>query len=280
VVEVTTSPNQHPSKDWLDYCVSSRAKSRIRSYLRGEQRTKSVNLGRELLETEMHQAGMSLGKLIKNERELKRVLEAHRLGTVDELFLGIGYGKVQVEDVVQVVRGEPWGPPESQRPRADLKTGAIERIVRKVRGRDHSGIVVSGVDEVLVRYAKCCNPLPGDAIIGFITRGRGVTIHRRECQKAFDTDPERRVDVTWDTDSKINRPVQLKVVTLNRPGILAHVSQAFSTQKINISEANCRAGDDGRACNVFTFPVSDLGQLKNVMRALSKVKGVVGVERT
>ncbi|HMR09942.1 MAG TPA: ACT domain-containing protein, partial [Polyangiaceae bacterium] len=125
-----------------------------------------------------------------------------------------------------------------------------------------------------------CNPLPGDAIIGFITRGRGVTIHRRECPKAFDnSDPERRIDVSWDTKAKINRPVQLKVTTANKPGILATVSQTFSAQKINISEANCRASDDGRACNVFTFHVNDLSQLKNVMKALTKVSGVVEVER-
>jgi guanosine-3',5'-bis(diphosphate) 3'-pyrophosphohydrolase len=138
---------------------------------------------------------------------------------------------------------------------------------------------VNGIDDVLVRYAKCCNPLPGDNIIGFITRGRGVTIHRRECLKAFDTDPERRIDVSWDTKAKINRAVQVKVTTANKPGILANVSQTFSAQKINISEANCRAQDDGRAQNVFTFFVSDLNQLKNVMKALTKVTGVVAVER-
>jgi GTP pyrophosphokinase len=142
-----------------------------------------------------------------------------------------------------------------------------------------AGIRVNGIDDVLVRYAKCCNPLPGDAIIGFITRGRGVTIHRRECPKAFDTDPERRIEVSWDSKAKINRPVQLKVTTANKPGILATVSQTFSSQKINISEANCRAGDDGRACNVFTFHVNDLSQLKNIMRALTRVSGVVEVER-
>jgi guanosine-3',5'-bis(diphosphate) 3'-pyrophosphohydrolase len=280
VIDVMTSNTQHPTKDWLDFTITSRARNRIRNYLRAEQREKSVNLGRELLEGEMHQAGMSLSKLQKNDREIKRVLEAHHVGTAEELFLIIGYGKAQAEDVVQVVRGTPWGDAESDVPRPELKPSPIERIVRKVRGRDHSGITVNGVDDVLVRYAKCCNPLPGDAIIGFITRGRGVTIHRRECQKAFDTDPERRVEVNWETDSKINRPVQLKVTTLNRPGILANVSQAFSTQKINISEANCRAGDDGRACNVFTFPCADLAQLKAVMKALTKVKGVVEVERT
>ncbi|HEX3595792.1 MAG TPA: bifunctional (p)ppGpp synthetase/guanosine-3',5'-bis(diphosphate) 3'-pyrophosphohydrolase [Polyangiaceae bacterium] len=280
VIEIMTSSAQHPNKDWLDSSITGKARNRIRSYLRTEQREKSVNLGRELLEAEMHRGGMSLSKLGKNERELRRVLEAHHTGSLEELLLTIGYGKTQVEDVVQVVRGTPWSGQENEEPRPELKPSPIERIVRKVRGRDHGGITVNGVDDVLVRYARCCNPLPGDVIIGFITRGRGVTVHRRECQKAFDTDPERRVEVNWEADSKINRPVQLKVTTLNRPGILANVSQAFSAQKINISEANCRAGDDGRACNIFTFPCEDLAQLKTVMRALTKVKGVVEVERT
>jgi GTP pyrophosphokinase len=164
-------------------------------------------------------------------------------------------------------------PPDS------LREGRIESIVRKVTGKAQGGIKLSGIDDVLVRYAKCCNPLPGDQIIGFITRGRGVTVHRRGCPKAFDTDPERRVEISWDSKAKINRPVQLRITTANRPGILATVGQTFSGQGINISEANCRAGEDGRAVNVFTFDCSDLGQLKNVMRALQKVEGVVGVDR-
>jgi GTP pyrophosphokinase len=151
--------------------------------------------------------------------------------------------------------------------------------VRRIVGKDHAGITVNGIDDVLVRYARCCNPLPGDGIIGFITRGRGVAVHRRECKKALDMDPERRVDVAWDSKAKINRPVQICVTTTNKPGILATVSQTFSAQSINISEANCRAGEDGQARNVFTFHCSDLSQLKGVMKALSRVSGVVDVSR-
>ena len=241
VVEVMTSANQEPKKSWVDHCVTSRAKTRIRSYLRAEQRQKSLNHGKELLESEMQRGGISLTKFLKNDDEVRRVLEAHRMGHRDELLLAIGYGKLQAYDVVAKLKargGKGDAPPK------ELKTGALETLVRKVTGRDSaSGIRVSGIDDVLVRYAKCCNPLPGDPIIGFITRGRGVTIHRRQCVKAFDTDPERRVDVTWDSKSKINRPVQLMVTTMNKPGILANVSETFSAQKINISEANCRAGD-------------------------------------
>jgi len=279
VMEIMTSQNQQPSKDWLDFCVTTRARARIRGHMRAEQRQKSINLGKELLDNEMRGAGMSFSKFVKNDAEVRRVFEAHSLQSLDELLLTIGYGKVATEDVVDSMRGvKPETGGDGEAP-ASLRPGRIEQFVRKVTGRDQAGIKVSGIDDVLVRYAKCCNPLPGDAIIGFITRGRGVTIHRRECMKAFDTDPERRIDVSWDSKAKINRPVQLVVTTTNKPGILATVSQTFSAQSINISEANCRAGDDGRARNIFTFNCTDLNQLKNVMKALQKVSGVVEVSR-
>ncbi len=227
----------------------------------------------------MRAAGMSFSKFVKNEAEVRRVYEAHSVQSLDELLLTIGYGKLQTEDVVDGLRGaKPDAGGDGEAP-ASLRSGRIEQFVRKVTGRDQAGIKVSGIDDVLVRYAKCCNPLPGDAIIGFITRGRGVTIHRRECTKAFDTDPERRIEVSWDSKAKINRPVQLSVTTTNKPGILATVSQTFSKEEINITEANCRSGDDGRAHNIFTFNCSDLSQLKNVMKALQKVNGVVEVAR-
>jgi GTP pyrophosphokinase len=276
VMEIMTSPSQQPNKDWLEFCVTTRARSRIRARLRAEQRQKSINLGKELLEGEMRDAGMSYSKFAKSEGDIRRIATKFGHAQLDELLLDIGYGKVASDKVVEALQDRDA--PDSE-PSQQFREGRIEQLVRKVTGRDGTGIKVNGIDDVLVRYAKCCNPLPGDAIIGFITRGRGVTIHRRECQKAFDTDPQRRIDVQWDSKAKINRPVQICVTTANKPGILAVVSQTFSAQSINISEANCRAGDDGRARNVFTFHCSDLSQLKNVMKALSKVSGVVEVAR-
>jgi GTP pyrophosphokinase len=277
VVEIMTSPTQQPNKDWLDYCVTTRARTRIRSFLRSEHRQKSVNLGKELLETEMHSAGMSLTKLMKNDTEMKRITQLLKLGSKDELLLQIGFGKLDPEEVVKTVKAkEPEG---NNEPPKEFRPSRLEQLVRKVTGREQTGIKVNGIDDVLIRYARCCNPLPGDAIVGFITRGRGVTIHRRDCLKAFDNDPERRIEVTWDPKARISRPVQIKVTTNNKPGILASVSQTFSALKININEANCRAGDDGRAQNVFSFHVQDLLQLKNVMKALGRINGVVSVER-
>jgi GTP pyrophosphokinase len=278
VVEVMTNPGQHPSKDWLDFVVSSRARSRIRSYLRTEQRDKSLKLGRELLEKEMHQRGISLNRLAKHADEMRKVTERFSVGTADELYISVGYGKVGARAVADFL-APPQEGKETSTPPPAIKEGRIESLVRKVTGRDSHGIRLNGIDDVLVRYTKCCNPLPGDEIVGFITRGRGITVHRRNCPKAFDTDPDRRVEISWDTRAKINRPVQVRVMTANRPGILATVGNAFHEQGINISEATCRAGDDGRATNTFTFLCSDLAQLKNVIRQLQKIPGVMAVER-
>ena len=277
VVEVMTSASQHPSKDWLDHVVTGRARNKIRAYLRAEQRQKSLKLGRELLEKQLHNKGISLQKLLKTTEELNRVLAACKVATADELFINIGYGKIAVEDVVNVLCKSDDA--QEGKPPAELRESAIESLVRKVTRKDEGGIKLNGINDVLVRYARCCNPLPGDEIIGFITRGRGLSVHRRGCPKAFDTDPERRVEISWDAKAKIERPVQLRVTTANRPGILATVGQTFSGQGINISEATCRTGDDGRAINTFTFVCGDVNKLKDVMRALQKVDGVVGVDR-
>jgi GTP diphosphokinase / guanosine-3',5'-bis(diphosphate) 3'-diphosphatase len=232
----------------------------------------------------MHAAGMSLTKFLKNADELARICREFQIGNKEELFVGIGFGKIEAEDVVRTIRSQPAstetnGNGQPEKPVPEFKEGAIERFVRKVQRKDHGGIRVSGSDEVLIRYAKCCNPVTGDAIIGFITRGRGVTVHRRECPKAFDSDPERRVEVSWSSQAKITRPVSLRVRTENEPGILANVTQTFSAQHINISEANCRASKDGLASNVFTFMADDVTQLKTLMRELDKIRGVVQVER-
>jgi GTP diphosphokinase / guanosine-3',5'-bis(diphosphate) 3'-diphosphatase len=278
VVEVMTNPTQHPSKDWLDFVVTSRARSKIRAYLRAEQRDRSLKLGRELLEKEMHHRGMSLTRLTKSADDMRKVIEKFGVSSSDELFVGVGYGKIQVRAVTDFLA--PKEGDKNSEPPSAIKEGRIESLVRKVTGRDTQGIRLNGIDDVLVRYTKCCNPLPGDEIIGFITRGRGVTVHRRNCAKAFDTDPERRVEISWDARAKINRPVQIKIMTANRPGILATVSHTFHEQGINISEAQCRASDDGRAMNTFTFLCSDLAQLKNVIRQLQRIPGVMAVERT
>jgi len=276
-VEILTKNEQQPNKDWLDFAVTSRAKSKIRNHIRADERERSKKLGEELLERELHKASISLPKLIKGN-DIRKVVDDLKMQNLDELFISLGYGKTSPQEVIDILapRSESG---KIATPAASMREGMVERIVRKIAGKDSGGIRINGIDDILVRYAKCCNPLPGDEIVGFITRGRGVTVHRRGCDKAFEADPERRVEITWDSKAKINRPVQLKVVTANRPGILATVGSTFHGLNVNITEANCRADQEGRAVNMFTFEIGDVNQLKGVMRALTKVQGVVSVER-
>ncbi|MFO0601891.1 MAG: bifunctional (p)ppGpp synthetase/guanosine-3',5'-bis(diphosphate) 3'-pyrophosphohydrolase [Polyangiales bacterium] len=273
VVEIITENARHPSKDWLEHAVTSKARGKIRAYLRSEQRERSLRLGRELLERGLHAAGLSYNKVVKTGA-ISKAVEAAKASTVEELLILVGYGRTSPDDVVRALV-----PPESKAPPPAIAEGTVEKVIRKVTGRDSNGILVSGEPDMLVRFSKCCSALPGDEIVGFITRGRGITVHRRSCPRSLELDPERKVKVEWDTNAKVPRSVCLRVITANRPGILAEVGQTFSKCGVNIEEANCRAAEAERALNLFSFTTTDLGALKNVIRQLQKVKGVVSVER-
>ncbi|MGB5286626.1 MAG: ACT domain-containing protein, partial [Polyangiales bacterium] len=151
--------------------------------------------------------------------------------------------------------------------------------VQRVAGdEDGAGIRIQGMDNMLVRFAQCCNPVPGDPVTGWITRGRGVSVHRRGCPRVLELDPERRVTVSWADHVDVDLPVSLRVTTDDRAGILASVSSVFSTNGVSISEASCLS-KDGRAENMFHFRVGDIDRLREIMRGVAKVKGVIDVER-
>jgi GTP pyrophosphokinase len=277
-VEIITSPNQKPNKDWLKLVKTARARTKIRHRLRKEQRERAAVLGKDLVERALRQWGVSFPKALKNG-DLGRAAEALKCGRVEEMLTDVGYGKFTATQVAEVVV-----PPEKRngtsQPLAAAVANPIANILRKVTRRvATSGIKVQGENDVLVRYARCCSPLPGDQIVGFITRGRGVTVHTRECQKALDLDPDRRVDVAWDSSAKTDHAVTVQVVCADKPGLLAHISQAFSDAGINISQAHCRTTEDRRAVNTFHASVHDLEQLKGLIRSLSRISGVYSVDR-
>jgi GTP pyrophosphokinase len=280
-VEIITSPNQKPNKDWLKYVVTSSAKAKIRSYMRTAERDKSKQLGKELLERELRKYSYTYNKVQKSG-DLGKAAEHLKLQSEEEVLISIGYGKLLPADVVEFVvpedKRKEVSEPAIEHPIAALTTAATN-LVRRVTGRQTSGIKVAGEADVLVRFAKCCSPVVGDPIIGFITRGRGVTVHTLGCSKAVDQDPDRRVEVEWDSKLKTPRPVSVQVVCADKPGLLASLSQSFNQLGVNISQANCRSLDDNRAVNTFQFNVSDLEQLKTVMRALQRINGVFSVSR-
>ena len=272
VVEIITSKNHQPSKDWLEFVVTSRARSRIRTYLRTEERKHAVKLGKDLLEKELRKNGMSLSKFLKSNRA-KEVFSRFRVGNEDELYARVGIGKLALPTVVEEIV------PSEETERESLRPGFLERTVQRVaRDTDGAGIRIQGMDNMLVRFAQCCSPVPGDPVTGWITRGRGVSVHRRGCPRVLELDPERRVQVSWGNDVHVDLPVSLRVMTDDRAGILASVSSVFSSNGVSISEASCLS-KDGRAENLFHFRVGDIDRLREIMRGVAKLKGVIDVER-
>ena len=155
----------------------------------------------------------------------------------------------------------------------------LSKFVKKATRHSSSGVKVQGIDDMLVRFGKCCNPLPGDNIVGFVTRGRGITIHTATCQKILDIDPARRVEVNWDAAEKVTRPVTLRVKTGDNTGLLAKISQTFTNHGVNISSANCKVTANNYAINTFEISIRDSDQLRSVVMDVEQIKGVISVER-
>jgi GTP pyrophosphokinase len=275
-VDIMTSPNQHPNKDWLAFCKTARAKARIRTFLRKEQRRRAIAMGKEILEKELKRYGRSLQKLVKNGG-LGKALQGSRYQKDEDLFAAVGYGRVKPIDITKkIVPTEELekGAKEEEKPKSRLG-----QLISAVAKKSPSGVTVQGIDEMLVRFAKCCNPVAGDPIMGFVTRGRGITVHAINCPKALQLDPERKVPVSWDTKVQVNRSVQLRVISEDKPGLLATMSQAFSAAGVNILNANCRARKDNHAINTFMVSIKDTSQLRSVMKTIEGIQGVHSVER-
>ncbi len=276
-VEILASANQKPSKDWLKFVVTSRARTKIRHYIRMEQRERSRQMGRDLLGRELRKQDYALASA-EREGLLDAAAQRLRVGSADDLLVAVGYGKMtpnHAADAILADRAAANGTAVPVAPVAELPSAA-RRIVPK---RSIGGIKVQGEADILVKFAKCCTPVPGDSIIGFISRGHGVVIHTRDCPKALDMDPVRRVDVSWDDESKTVRPVAVQVTCSDRPGLLAAISKSFTEHGVNISQAKCRTTEDGRAVNTFQVTVGHVDQLKTVLRSLEAIQGVVSASR-
>jgi GTP pyrophosphokinase len=266
-VEILTSQTHQPSKDWLKFVVTPKAKARIRQWINTEERERSISLGREMLEKELRKYSLEL----RNE-DVSRVASEMNIPSADDLYARIGYGKLPLRNVIpRIVPRERIK--EIQRP------SGLARVISRFRKKPESAISIKGVEDVLVRFGNCCNPLPGDKVVGFITRGRGVTVHRVECPLTREIDPERKVDVQWDAKAGGSRPTKIEVVCVDKKGILADISSTITSSEANITSASLKATEDKKAVGIFEVEVGGVDQLQRVMMALSRVKGVLRVER-
>ena len=271
VVEIITQKDHGPSRDWLTFVQTSRARSKIRQWINLQETRRATEVGRRLLEKEAREHSVNLRKL---EAELARVATEYGCATVDDLYAGIGYGKLAARQVLVKVSGEPLGEkPPAEPPR-------LASAVKRMLGMHEPAVLVRGQDDVLVYRASCCNPIPGDEIIGYITRGRGVAVHHASCPNVENLlyESERRIPVEWATKSEGTYTVRLRVYSEDKPGILAAITGAISEADINIRSLES-SSDDVRARIELLLDLADHKQLDRVIASIRRVAGIFDVQR-
>jgi GTP pyrophosphokinase len=276
IVEIVTSPAHQPSKDWLKFVKTSRARTKIRQWIKAEARDRSVDLGKEICEREFKKYHLDFAKLIKSE-EMNKIISDLSFQSFDDLMAEVGYGKVSSTQIIgKLIPAERF---EKEKLEKDMKAESrLSRLAKKIR-REPSGIQIRGIEDMMVRFAKCCNPLPGDAISGYITRGRGVTVHTADCPNILSSDPERLIQVSWNLKEKAIHAVRVRVICNDRKGLLAEISTALASSEVNIIRAGVITTEDKKAICNFELEVNDLKHLQNAFRALTKLKNVLKVER-
>ena len=272
IVEIITSKKQHPHKDWLDFVKTPKAKNRIRQWIKNQEKDESIALGKSILEKALDHSNLKLTNISKNE-QVSAIAKDFSLQTIDDLLANVGYGKISANQVIG--RLKPRLGIEEDKP-SGLVSKMVSRLTRK---KSTKGIKVKGLDDMLVRFANCCHPLPGEHVTGFITRGRGVTIHKINCRHINDADPNRIVDVLWEPSNSDVYLARLKVTSVDKKGILADISSIMSQKNANIIQAEIKTTIDKKGLSLFTIEVEDFSQLENIMGAIKRLRDVIIVER-
>ena len=275
IIEIVRQAGHRPSRDWLNFVATSRARGKIKHLIHAEEKTRAVELGRKLFEKEARRYDLNPRTIVDGELFAKAVTD-FAVTKPDDLFAAIGYGKVQPKQVlVKLVPADTLRekPPE----------GAVASVVRRVLGSGEEKIKVKGFDDLMVFRARCCSPIRGEKIVGYVTRGKGVSVHSATCPNVVNLlyDPERRIDVEWDKSDAVARyTVKLTMEVEDRKGLLAAVSAKIADINTNIKNMEARTGDDQHARIDVTIEISDLKHLEKVIKSLRGVEGVLGVERT
>ncbi len=269
MVEIITTKGHLPSKDWLKFVKTVKARSRIRQFIKAQDRERSLTLGRELCEKAFRKQRLNFNVLMKSE-QMTEAASTFGFKDVEDLIASIGYGKITPLQLVR--KFEPK--PDQEESQAIIKTKEPAR-----KKRDKSGVLVNGIDDMLIRFGKCCRPVPGDPIIGYITRGQGVTVHRTGCVNALGMNPERQIDVSWNEQTPGDYPVKINIMADDRVGLLADIAATISKQGPNILTADSTVRQNKSVDLFFTIVVKDTTQLESVLAALQRLKPVRSVRR-
>ena len=265
-IEIQTNPTHKPSKDWLGFVVTSKAKTKIRQWIKTEQRERSIELGKTLIEKELAKHDLNFSKMLKSG-EMLNIAKEYSFETVEDLFANVGYGLYTPLHVLGKVI------PESEKP------SKLKSIISTIKKSKDSSIKIQGVDGLVIRFAKCCNPIPGDKVFGFITRGRGLTIHVENCPNVQAYDEQRKVPVSWELDKDYTYPVRLKISGDDRKGLLSAISTTISSNKVNIISAQAMTYPDKSAAGIYEIEIGHMSQLQKVIKSIQKIKGIRSVER-
>ena len=272
IVEVITSPKQHPSTDWLNFVKTSRARTKIRQWIKTQGKEESISLGRSILEKALQHERLTVPNLLKSE-QIIAVAKELSFQTGEDLIAEIGFGKISPNQVVTRLRPKLVDKEETHQ-------GLVSKVVsRFTRPKADVGIKVDGVSDMLLHFANCCQPLPGEKVVGYITRGSGVAIHNANCRHIEEADPDRLVAVTWAPSETSTYPARLRISTVEGKGILADISTVFSQKDANIIQAEVKTTVDNKGIALFTIEVESYGQLQDIIRTIKRVKNVLAVER-
>jgi guanosine-3',5'-bis(diphosphate) 3'-pyrophosphohydrolase len=275
-VEILTRPDQRPRRDWLELARTSRAISKIRRFLRQEEEDGARALGKDLLDAELQRLEWTIDRTA-SEGRLHAYLKDRGHKNIDGLLVEVARGHQAVGDVAKAILPDGvWYSRQEEARRNRLGT-----LINRLRGgrASRSPVLITGEDNVLVHYARCCNPLPGEPVLGFITRGRGISIHRADCKALESMEEDRRVQVEWDTHHRTRHSNKLNIRCMDRPGILASITKICETAQVNIEHAEARSLPDGGGLITLQLAVTDLAELTKVIRSAQRIPGVESVER-
>ncbi|PMP69096.1 MAG: GTP pyrophosphokinase [Thermodesulfobacterium geofontis] len=279
VVKIETSPYQKPSRDWLKIVVTGRAKSRIRQWFKKEEKEKLTNLGKELLNKELKKYKVSLNNFVQEIEKDMSFLENFKISNLEDLFYQIGNAKISAKSVARIFV-EKIGKFVSEEEEEIAEKIPKEVLKEKVILEPYKDIIiVEGTKNILFHLAQCCKPIPGDEIIGYITRGKGISVHRVDCPNLKDLDSERFIEVNWGRWDNRTYPVHLYIICLDRKGLLANISSAIAAAESNILKAEVKTTPDKKAFFEFYIEVNDKNHLDKIISNISKVEGVLNVER-
>jgi len=272
-IEILTSPNQTPHKDWLKFVRTSRAKTKIKHWIKAEEQKRSLEIGWRLLETEIRRHGMAPSQVLKSDALLE-MAKREGYATIDELAAAVGFGHLATAQLI----GRLTAPISAGAQTQSEPVSAPKTV--SARGEE-PGVQVKGGRDLLMQLSRCCNPVPGDKILGYITRGRGLTIHSVDCPnlEALDYDRERLVEVEWDTATPSQHAVKIAVIAEDKPGVLANVSSAIAECKANISRAEIITREDRKAELNFVVEIDDTAHLNRVLKTIERVGGVITARR-